>query len=125
MPDTPQRDTRPTSKAVDTFTRLLVDYPQSEHAAEAQKLINEARAQLAEKIYEIGRFYEKQDQYDSAAKRYQSLVLEFPESRLAEEAFARHVRSLRRAGKGDEAAIEGKRFQEKFPDSEFKSMIVP
>ncbi len=123
MPNTPERDTRPTAKVVDTFTRLMIDYPQSKHQETAQRHIETARDQLARKIYEIGRFYEKMRNYESAARRYGELADQYPEHALTEESLARQVKMLRRAGQEESAENLAINFQEKFPNSQFKSMI--
>lgn len=125
MPDTPQRDTRATAKVIDTFTRLMIDYPSSEYAKDAQGHIDRARNQLAEKVYEIGRFYERTDQPAPAARRFQELIEQYPDSTLVEEALARQIKNLRASGEAQRAEALAGQFQEKFPNSEFKSMIVP
>lgn len=125
MPDTPQRDTRATAKVVDTFTRLLVDYPNSEFSKDAQKYIEEARDQLATKIFEIGRFYEKAGQYAPCARRFGEVALQYPDNKMSEEALARQVSCLRRADQAEEADRLAAKFQEQFPKSEFMSMIKP
>lgn len=125
MPSTPQRDTKATAKAVDVFTRLLVEYPQSEFAKDAQKYVDIARNQLARKIFEVGRFYEKNNKYEAAAKRFEELTSQYPDNELAEEAYAREIANLKKAGKNDDVELKAARFQEKFPKSEFMTMIKP
>jgi outer membrane protein assembly factor BamD len=120
MPNTPQRDTRASSKVVDTFTRLLVDYPESSHIAEAQKYMSEARDQLAKKIYEVGRFYEKMGDYDSAARRYAEVADQYSDhAALVEESLAREVKCFRKAGKKEKADALASTFREKYPQSKW------
>lgn len=123
MPSHPQRDTRSTEKAIDTFTRLLVDYPESEYSEKADKYIEESQNQLAQKSYQIARFYERQNQYGAAARRYGRLLELFPDHPLAEEAFARRIESLFRAEKEEEARSLLARFEEQYPGSKFRSLI--
>jgi len=125
MPDTPQRDTRPTTKVIDVFTRLLVDYPQSDYIKDAHKYIETARNQLAEKTFEIGRFYERMGEYAPCARRFGEMQSQFPDNKLAEEAFARQISCLRRTDQKEEAERLATKFQEQFPKSEFMSMIKP
>ncbi len=125
MPETPQRDTRPSAKSIDAFTRLIVDFPSSEYTKDAQKFIDEARAQLAQKVYEIGRFYQRNKKWEAAARRYSELMVQYPDSSLTEEAAARKVYCLRQAGQAETAEALAKEFREKFPQSEFMSMIEP
>ncbi len=123
MPNTAQRDTRATHKVIDTFTRLLIDYPNSPKAAEAQKHIEEARTQLASKIFEIGRFYEKQGHFDSAARRYAELLQQFPDHTLAEESMAREVACLRKLKQDEKAEETASAFNRKYPNSKFGSLV--
>lgn len=125
MPNTPQRDTRATVKVVDVFTRLTIDHPESEYSKDAPQHIEKARKQLAQKIFDIAAFYEKQKDFDAAARRFQELQNQYPDSALAEEAMARQVRCLRKDGKAELAEKIGQEFQQKFPKSEFMSMIAP
>lgn len=122
MPSTPQRDTRASSKVVDTFTRLMLDFPNTKHSQEAQSYIDRARHQLATKIYEIARFYERMKQYDSAARRYAELADQYSEHGLIEEAMAREIRCRRRAGQQEKAEALLKSFLEKYPTSSFLSL---
>lgn len=125
MPSTPQRDTKSTVRVIDVFTRLLVDFPKSEYSEKAGQYVEEARDQLAQKIYEVGRFYEGQKAYAPAARRYKELQEQYPDHKLNEEAFAREIRCLRKAGHSESAEGLSQRFIEKFPNSEFMSMIKP
>jgi outer membrane protein assembly factor BamD len=123
MPSSSQRDTRPSAKVIDTFTRLIMDYPNSHHAAEAQTWIEKARNQLAEKVFQIGSFYERRKEYDSAARRFGELVDQYANHPLAEEAFAREIQCLRLSGQADKSDRLIVKFEEKFPKSKFRSMI--
>ncbi len=125
MPSTAQRDTRATSKTVDTFTRLMIDFPDSPHSQEAQEWITKARTQLASKVWEIARFYERMKQYDSAARRYGEFYDQYADDNRAEEAFARQIRNLRRSQETDRADALTQVFEEKFPNSKFTSTIRP
>jgi len=125
MPTTAQRDTRATIKVVDVFTRLMIDYPTSEYAASAPQHIELARQQLAQKIFDIAAFYERTGDYASASRRFEELQNQYPDSTLGEEAMARQIRCLRKDGKTELADQLGKDFQEKFPKSQFTSIIAP
>lgn len=123
MPDTPQRDTRATTKVVDTFTRLMLDFPNSKYVTEAQAYVDRARDQLANKIFQIARFYERMEDYDSAARRYAEVADQYSEHKIVEESLAREIRCRRRAGQKDRAEALAKTFQEKFPQSQYISMV--
>lgn len=123
MPRTSQRDTRATSKAVDVFTRLMVDYPNNKYMTEAQEWIEKARHQLAEKIFEIGRFYERKGQYDSAARRFAEVADQYADSPLVEESLSREIQDLKRSGQKEKAEEMAAKFLEKYPHSKFASKI--
>jgi outer membrane protein assembly factor BamD len=123
MPKTPQRDTRSTAKAIDAFTRLMMDFPNNSHAVEAQQWIEKGRNQLAEKIFTVGAFYEKMGDYDSAAKRFDELISQYSETKWVPESLAREIRDLRRSNQKEKADQLAASFLEKYPDSKFKSWI--
>jgi outer membrane protein assembly factor BamD len=124
IPGNSERDSRPTEKALDVFSRLLVDFPNSKYRDDAWKWVNSSQAQLAEKAFSVANFYEKQDKYLASAIRYQRVFDLYPDNPLAEEARARRIRMLRKAGKTDEASAEAENFTRQFPESKFKSMIA-
>ncbi|TVQ77620.1 MAG: outer membrane protein assembly factor BamD [Bradymonadales bacterium] len=125
MPSNPQRDSRSAERVLDVFSRLLVEFPDSPYAEEAIPHIQRAQNQLAEKGFSIARFYERQGNFAAAATRYQEVFEIFPDHPRGEEALARRVRSLRRAGETEEAERARKMFRETFPASQFQSMIQP
>lgn len=125
MPSHPQRDSRSTEQVLNIFSRLLAEYPESEYSQEAAPYIKRAQNQLAEKAFSIARFYEKQKNYKAAAARYEKVFETYPDLPRGEEALARQVLSLRKAGETERAEVTQKRFLETFPNSSFGSMIQP
>lgn len=125
VPDNYQRDSHSTEKAVDVFARLLVDYPNSEYRDQALEWVNRAQDQLARKAFHIANFYEKQKKDLSAAIRYERMAESFPDHPLAEEALAKRIVLLKKAGKTDNLPELIESFNRQFPDSKFKTMIAP
>jgi len=125
MPSNAQRDSRNTRKVLDTFTRLLVDYPNSKYAPEAIKWMKVAQNLLAEKSFDIAVFYEKQNNFAAAANRYKEVVELYADNPLAEEAMANEIICLRKAGKNNVADEVTKEFQAKYPSSKYTSRIQP
>jgi len=115
MPSTAQRDTRATGQALDTFTRLLADYPDFSKREEAQRWIEKSQNQLADKIFEIARYYEKRGLYDSAARRYAEVVRHYGFLPQAKEAMTAQIRCLRKAGQNDAAENLVRDFNQRFP----------
>jgi outer membrane protein assembly factor BamD len=72
------RDQTATREALTYLDRLLARYPHSEYATEAEELWRELRTLLARQAMEIGDFYRKRGEYESAAERYRSLLSEYP-----------------------------------------------
>jgi outer membrane protein assembly factor BamD len=74
----PNRDQTNTREAVVYLDRLLLNYPASEYAPEAEELWRALRRRLAENIIGIGDFYWKRGEFESAAERYRMLLNEYP-----------------------------------------------
>ncbi|HEX9813370.1 MAG TPA: outer membrane protein assembly factor BamD [Myxococcota bacterium] len=80
------RDQTATRDALLYLDRLLAKYPHSPEAREAEILWRDLRTHLAENITEIAEFYLEQEEYESAAERYRSLLNEYPGLGLDAEA---------------------------------------
>jgi len=72
------RDQTATRKAVGFLDQLLVSYPHSDYAREAEPLWRDLQVQLAEHVEGIADFYMSRNEYESAADRYRSLLNEYP-----------------------------------------------
>lgn len=120
IPDDAQRDLRSAQKAIDTFTRLVVDYSDSEYTEEAVAMIDQAQNLTAKRAYDIGRYYQKKAKYLAAANRYAELVELHPDHPLAEESFARRIECLLKEKSSiDLAKNLLKEFKEKYPNSNY------
>jgi outer membrane protein assembly factor BamD len=80
------RDQTSTREALIFLDRLLAKYPYSEYAGDGEVLWRELRTTLAEQVRNIGDFYLKRDEWESAAERYRSLLNEYPGLGLDAEA---------------------------------------
>ncbi len=74
----PGRDQSATGKALEFLDRLLVAFPNSEHAKEAEKLWRDLQIRSAEHIEGIADFYQGSGEYEAAAERYRGLLNQFP-----------------------------------------------
>jgi len=72
------RDQTSTREAVVYLDRLLLNYPFSDQATEAEDLWRDLRRKLAENIVGIGDFYMKRGEFESAAERFRMLLNEYP-----------------------------------------------
>jgi outer membrane protein assembly factor BamD len=80
------RDQTSTREALIFLDQLLAKYPYSEYAGEGEALWRELRTTLAEQVQDIGDFYLKRGEWESAAGRYRSLLNEYPGLGLDAEA---------------------------------------
>lgn len=69
-----QRDQTATRNALGFFDRLLVQYPHSNYAHEAEPLWRELQIRLAEHQERIADFYRGRGEYEAAAERYRLLL---------------------------------------------------
>jgi len=76
--ESPNRDQTATRQALDFLDQLLATYPYSDYADKGEELWRELRLQLALQVENIGDFYMDQDEWESAAERFRSLLNEFP-----------------------------------------------
>ena len=66
--------------------RLFIDmYPNSERVDEANQLIDELRAKLQKKEYDIAKLYFKMDRYEAAITSFNNLLKEYPDSEYKED----------------------------------------
>lgn len=123
MPGNFERDSRATEKATDAYTRLIIDFPQSQYTAEALAKIDHANDQLARKVFRIARFYEKQDEYEAAARRFAQVMDLYADHPLAERAFARRIKMLQNLNETEQVTKLRERFLEQYPDSQYKNVF--
>ena len=125
MPSNPQRDSRATKKAIDVFTQLIIDFPESEYRQEAEKKVIEAQDQIVQKNFEIASFYERQNKPLAAYKRFYQVYELYPRHAVAEEAFARSIYNLRKTNQAENLDRLIQSFEVQFPNSKFRKMIEP
>jgi outer membrane protein assembly factor BamD len=80
--DTIDRDQTPALKAIDTYERLIKNYPDDPHSEDVLEKIGICHKSLAENQFYIGHFYYRTKHYKSALARFHSITSkwnEFPE----------------------------------------------
>lgn len=82
----PDRDPTFAKKAIETYQRLLQNFPQSPYTFEAQKRLRELRELLASHELYVAQFYYKIKYYRSAYQRLLYLVENYPETATAIQA---------------------------------------
>ncbi|UYO00764.1 MAG: outer membrane protein assembly factor BamD [Devosia sp.] len=83
------RDQQLSRDAIDTYTLLINNYPQSEHAKDAKDKLLVAYDQLAGKEMSVGRYYQGNGQYAAAINRFREVVEKWQTSTHIEEALYR------------------------------------
>jgi outer membrane protein assembly factor BamD len=69
-----ERDQTFARNALGFFDRLLVQYPHSQYARDAEALWRELQVRLAEHQERIADFYREREEYEAAAERYRNLL---------------------------------------------------
>jgi len=80
------RDQTATREALKYLETLLQRFPYSEETREGEVMLYELRGRLARNVMQIGDFYLKRDQFQSAASRYRGLLDDYPGLGLDAEA---------------------------------------
>ncbi|RJQ80112.1 MAG: outer membrane protein assembly factor BamD [Desulfobacteraceae bacterium] len=77
--DTIDRDQGAAQKALETFRRLMRQYPHDPYAQRASDHIVRCLQNLAGHEFHIGRFYFKQKQYAAALHRFLTVIHQYPD----------------------------------------------
>ncbi len=86
FPPAYEKDQRQVERAATALQAFLEKHAASKHAADAKKLLDEARGRLANHEWYVGEFYFKRGKWAGAAGRYEALVEKYPGSRHEAEA---------------------------------------
>lgn len=81
----PSLDQSNTYLAIKELQAFTDQYPKSERVAESNKLIDDLRAKLEEKDYNIALLYYKMSDYQAAITSFQNLLKRFPDTERGEE----------------------------------------
>ncbi|HTR66858.1 MAG TPA: outer membrane protein assembly factor BamD, partial [Terriglobales bacterium] len=76
--DKPDRDFTHAMRAEDEYRKLILQFPDSKLVPEAKKKLLEVQEVLAQREYEIGRFYYLRESYPAAIARLHSVVDRYP-----------------------------------------------
>ena len=76
---TPDRDQTSAQKALETFQRLIKQFPQDQYSKRAAEHIKTAQKSLAGHAYIVGVFYYRTKHYKAALHRFMSIVSDYPD----------------------------------------------
>ncbi len=80
------RDQTATVNALNSFTRLVTEFPSDKRVEEAGLLLKRCRNRLAEHEVYVGRFYLRTGNYQAAVNRLRGILEEFPNYDYRDEA---------------------------------------
>jgi len=98
-----EKDQENTAKAEEAFNQVVVRFPNSKYARDAEGKLVLIRDHLAGQEMDIGRYYLKQKNYLSALNRFASVVKNYQTTPQIEEALYREVEVYTVLGLNDEA----------------------
>ena len=81
-----QRDQTQTQSAITQLQIFIEDFPDSDFLLDAEEAIRLLRVKLARKDYESGRLYLKREEYDAALIYFQSVLNEYYDTEVADDA---------------------------------------
>ncbi len=84
--DAPDRDQDTARKALDTFNRMIVQFPESQYTNKAQEHINACIRSLAENELYVGRFYFRSKHFKAALNRFKKIIADYPDVGVHSEA---------------------------------------
>ncbi|OIO73010.1 MAG: hypothetical protein AUJ56_00420 [Zetaproteobacteria bacterium CG1_02_49_23] len=80
------RDTAPIKRAIESFDKLLHDYPESIYSKDILPRMQQLRNKLAKRELVVGKYYFDRDRFVAAAKRFKVILDEYQTSPVIEEA---------------------------------------
>jgi outer membrane protein assembly factor BamD len=96
--DKSDRDTMHALRAEDECRQLLVQFPNSKFAPEAQQMLRNVQEVLADREYKVGHFYYHKGSMPSAVNRLSAVATQFPLYSQADEALWESADAYRRMG---------------------------
>lgn len=111
------RDQTGTQHAIDALEEVTRKFPNTEYAESARRKISIARDQLAAKEMDIGRQYQKKQDFTGAINRFKVVVTQYQRTREVEEALERLTECYMALGITMEAQTAAAVLGHNFPDS--------
>ncbi|MBD3368155.1 MAG: outer membrane protein assembly factor BamD [Candidatus Eisenbacteria bacterium] len=105
-----------TRRALSQLNSFLATYPASAFASDAEELVDELRARLAEKLFLSAELYLSLNDVDAAGVYFEQVVEDYPDTPWAPRALRTWERSLREAGETARADEVRGRLDELYPE---------
>ena len=114
------RDQAPTREAVAQFRALLERFPSSDMTGDARLRLAECEERLAQQIIDIADFYFDEDDFHSAARRYDQVLTTYPGHSARARSMTRLGISLSRLHQTDRAKDALRRALQLEPDEDLR-----
>ena len=112
------RDPEPIQKAIAAFEKLRKDFPGSKYEAQALQRIADCHDWLAQTHLFVGQFYYRRASYLAAAHRFDQIMKDYPDKKVAPEALYYLALTYQELGANDWAMEKLQLLAEKYPNSE-------
>ena len=76
---TPDRDQTSARKALETFQRLIKQFPQDQYSRRSEEKISKCLKSIVANTYGIGLFYYKTKHFKAALQRFTSIISDYPD----------------------------------------------
>ena len=114
-----EQDQGITVKAIDSFKKLVRDYPDSRYASDALAKIDVCRGRLAQKELWVATYYLNQGTAAAARQRLEQLLKEYPRSLVIPEALFRLGEVYAIEGRVQDAQNAFRRLSDEYPFTEW------
>lgn len=87
------RDPEETTIAMQSFDKVIQNFPRSEYARKSEKQLIECRKRLASHEIHVARFYYKAEEYESAKVRLSTMVEKYPQA-IADLGYGKEIEKM-------------------------------
>jgi len=113
------RDQKNTQLALESLAEVVARFPNTDYARDASLKLDLTRDHLAGKEMEIGRYYQRREEYVAAINRFRTVIERYQTTTHVPEALHRLVECYLALGVNDEAQTAGAVLGFNFPGSEW------
>lgn len=115
------RDPEPIQKAITAFEKLRKEFPGSKYDAQALQRLADCHEWLAQTHLFVGQFYYRRSSYLAAAHRFDRIMKDYPDKKVAPEALYYLALTYQELGADDWATEKLRLLAEKYPNSDVAS----
>jgi len=117
MMRSPDRDPQYSYKAQEALRKFIDQFPDHPFIPKAKEYLREVQENLAYGDFGVGEFYVTRKNYAAAKKRFKTIVENYPDFSIMDEAYYALAQALEKQENTDEAAIYYGRIAQGFPFS--------